>query len=153
MRNRTFSRVFRADHMKRRLPKTFRTRFRLRYKKVYHPIQEETQSWLENGNKRTGRLPPNTTSKDHVSFSISTQQGDTWESTDRIKQIYWELHDYGGQIPRGNVSKELMDDMDSTDPEKNQCLIIHLAAGIALGYVEPRRDYQQRRRIHENCHP
>ena len=58
--------------------------------------------------------------------------GDCWESKATLKGHHWTLADYGDQLPWSKVSQEMIDDLNSTEIEKNQCLIIHLAAGLHL---------------------
>ena len=93
-------------------------------------LQEDAKVWISTHDKRSGRIPPNIIAEDYVTFSISAQKGELWETAASINLARWALYDYGDRLHWGNVTNELMEDLNSTDVEKNQCLIIHLAAGI-----------------------
>ena len=95
-------------------------------------LQEEAQSYLDIAAKRTGRIPPQINSGEYVRFSISRMKGDHWETQAHVNSNSWTLMDYGGKLPWSHVSKEFWGDLNSPDVEKNQCLIIHLAAGVHI---------------------
>ena len=92
-------------------------------------LQTEAQAHIaHNTSCRYGQLPTHLVD-DHVSFSISIQIDDRWATQLNMGKYEWGLLDYGDILHWGKVSTTLQNDLKSTWCGKNQCLIIHLAAG------------------------
>ena len=102
-------------------------------------LQEEAQKHISLIDPRNGRMSDNLSSEEHVTFSLSKRTGDCWRTNATIVHGGWEILDYGDNLPWSEVSKELIDDLGSTDCEKNQCLVIHMAAGL---YYDKKRSSQ-----------
>ena len=65
-----------------------------------------------------------------MSFPISHDRGDHWATTASFGDFTWSVKDYGDQLSWEFACDELKDDLNSVSLEKNQCMILHLAAGI-----------------------
>ena len=67
-----------------------------------------------------------------VTFSTSRDVGGRWETTSFFVDSEWVLQEYGDQLSWEHDGDDIKDDLSSAGIEKNQCMILHLAAGLEL---------------------
>ena len=93
-------------------------------------IQSEAHLARDSRSKRNGKekLDPN----EHIQFGISVNKGPMWETNAIIKGLQWRILDFGDLLPWSYQDKQLIDDLKGPIQEKNQCLFIHVAAGLVL---------------------
>ena len=94
-------------------------------------LQIEVADLQEKQDKRAGKsitLPLN-----QIELGISRNKGPMWETEAIIRGFNWSLRGFGDLLPWGPQECELIDDLHGPIVEKNQCLLIHLAAGMVCG--------------------
>ena len=96
-------------------------------KKGLPQLQEEAMKFR---NQTQGRNGLSESRPDEVQFSISREKGEFWETQAQLGEYSWEVRGYGDLLSWAQVSPDLKGELDSVSIERNQCMILHLAAGI-----------------------
>ena len=100
-------------------------------------LQEEATQLFPTRNTHNGYIG---SPDGMVSFPISKSMGDPWETTASFGEFLWAVKDYGDQLSWEFAKGDLKGELDSVSMEKNQCMILHLAAGVEL--LEGNLDFQ-----------
>ena len=91
-------------------------------------LQGEVAELQRSIDKRSGNS--NSHFPFRVELGISTNKGPMWETDAKINGHTWTLWDFGDALPWLPSETILIDDLKGPIIEKNQCLLIHTAAGI-----------------------
>ena len=94
-------------------------------------LQDEVSEILEKTGKRAGKSLDRRSN--YVELGISRNKGPMWETDAMIDEHTWSLRDFGDLLPWRPDEHILIDELKGPIVERNQCLLIHTAAGIVCG--------------------
>ena len=97
--------------------------------KGLHKLQEEATQLFSTRKAHNGYIG---SPEGLVSFPISKSMGDHWETTASFGEFLWAVKDYGDQLSWEFAKGDLEGELDPVSMGKNQCMILHLAAGVEL---------------------
>ena len=101
----------------------------MREKEGIPPVQEEACEVKRRRAKRTGASVPKT--MDKVQLGISVDKGQVWETDVDIAGKRWHPLYFGAALQWLGAPSDIVDDLQGPISERDQCLLIPLAAGIA----------------------